>query len=276
MNAFVSDVDQTEFATAVIDRSHTVPIVVDFWAEWCGPCKQLSPVLERLADEFNGGFELVKIDVDANQALAQQMGVQGIPAVVAFVDGAPVNSFQGALPEAQVREWLSTFTTAGMSDDLSRALDLLDRGDEAGAETALKQLVAETADREAALTLATLYIDQERFADAVTLLESVEPGPDVDQLRSIASLAMAADGLTELEAKLADDPANVDLQIQHAVAIAGAGRTEEALTTLLEIVHAGGDEREDARIAMISVFDGLGPSHPLATEYRKRLANALF
>ena len=103
----VKDVDTAGFNQLVIERSHEVPVVVDFWAEWCGPCRTLGPTLERLTDEAAGAFELAKVDVDHNQALAGQMGVQGIPTVVAFKDGQPVSRFTGALPEPQVKEWLN-------------------------------------------------------------------------------------------------------------------------------------------------------------------------
>ena len=276
MSANVSDVDQADFNTAIIERSKTVPVVVDFWAEWCGPCKQLSPVLEKLADEYNGGFELAKIDVDANQALAQQMGVQGIPAVVAFSGGQPVDSFQGALPEPQVREWLDSFASPAMNDALELALQLLDRGDEAGAEKALRALLAETPDAETALTLATLYIDQNRMAEAIEVLEAVGGSPEADQLRSIAAMALTAGEADGLAAELESNPDDVGLQIRYAVSLAGGGKHEEALERLLDIVYAGGDSREDARVAMISIFDALGTAHPTAAEYRRRLANALY
>lgn len=276
MSAYVTDVDQAEFNTAIIERSKTVPVVVDFWAEWCEPCKQLSPILERLADEYDGGFELAKIDVDANQALAQQMGIQGIPAVVAFADGQPVNSFQGALPEEQVREWLTTFATPPMNDHLEMVGQLLDGGDEAGAEQALRNLLAESPDAETALTLATLYIDQNRLPEAIEVLDSVEGSPEADQLRSIAAMAMTAGEADSLAAELEANPDDVGLQIRYAVSLAGGGKHDEALDRLLNIVYAGGDTREDARVAMISVFDALGPTHPMSIEYRRRLANALY
>ena len=117
----VIDVDTAGFNEHVIQRSHEVPVVVDFWAEWCGPCKTLGPTLERLTDEAGGVFELAKVDVDQNQELAGQMGVQGIPTVVAFKDGLPVSQFTGALPEAQVKEWLTEFMPNPMDDFVAAA-----------------------------------------------------------------------------------------------------------------------------------------------------------
>ncbi len=111
--------------------------MVDFWAEWCQPCKQLGPLLERTAAEFEGAFELVKIDVDANQTLSGQLGIQSIPTVIAFVDGRPVNQFQGAIPDAQLREWLGSFVTPPTDPEVAQAIALLDQGDEAGAEAKL-------------------------------------------------------------------------------------------------------------------------------------------
>ncbi len=276
MSRFVKDVNQANFATEVIERSRSVPVVVDFWAEWCGPCKQLSPVLERLADEHDGAFELVKIDVDANQALSQQMGVQGIPAVVAFVDGRPVNSFTGAQPEPQVRQWLSTFVGPPVNPAVEAALELLDRGDEAGAEKLLESVLSEGLDLEAGLTLATLYLDQDRTAEAGEVLSTLPPGPEVDQLRSLVSMTEAAGDLDDLAAQLEADPDNADLKIRVAEALAGSGKYDEAFGMLLELITEDEDHREPARLAMVSLFDGLGPDHPHVVEYRRRLANALF
>ncbi|NIS28926.1 MAG: thioredoxin, partial [Actinobacteria bacterium] len=117
--SYVKDIDQQTFGQDVLQRSHEVPVVVDFWAAWCGPCKVLGPALERVTEEYGGAFELVKVDVDANQALAQQFAVQSIPTVIAFRDGEPVSQFMGAIPEPQIR----TFIDAILPTELDRKVD---------------------------------------------------------------------------------------------------------------------------------------------------------
>ena len=133
-STFVKDVDTAAFQREVIERSKEVPVVVDFWAAWCGPCKVLGPLLEKLAGQFEGGFELAKIDVDSNQALAGRFGVQGIPTVVGFRDGVPVSQFTGALPEPNVLQWLREIVPSEADLLVATAGDLLDEGDAAAAE----------------------------------------------------------------------------------------------------------------------------------------------
>jgi putative thioredoxin len=146
----IVDVTEATFQAEVVERSLTVPVVIDFWAEWCGPCKQLSPVLEKLAREFDGAWVLAKIDVDANQAIAQAFRVQGIPMVVAVVGGRPVDAFTGVVPESQLRPWLEALLRAAGSDaaapedpDLLAADDLLADGDLDGAERAYKKILSD-------------------------------------------------------------------------------------------------------------------------------------
>ena len=276
MNAFVKDVGEADFQAAVLERSTHVPVVVDFWAEWCQPCKQLGPLLEQTAAEFEGAFELVKIDVDANQALSGQLGIQSIPTVIAFVNGRPVNQFQGAIPAAQLREWLGTFVEPPTDPEVAEAIELLERGEEAQAEARLRAILSDRAEPEAALTLALLYIDQNRLTEALEVLGTLPPSEDVNRLVAIAQMGEAAAGAGEIEAKLAADPENLQLQIQLARAIAGQGRYEEALESLLEIVAAKTDESDDARDGMVEIFGVLGPDQPITQTFRRRLANALF
>lgn len=276
MNAYVTEAGEADFRTAVLDRSTQVPVVVDFWAEWCQPCKSLGPLLERTAAEYEGAFELVKIDVDANQTLAGQMGIQSIPTVIAFVDGRPVSQFQGAIPDAQLREWLAAFLTPPTDPEVADALALLDQGDEAAAEAKLRAILVDRFDEEASMALALLFIDQDRLPEALELLANLPASEDVDRLVAITKMAQAAQGAGDLESQLAADPDNVALQIKLARAIAGQGRYEEALETLVGIVSDKIDESEAARNAMIEIFDALGSDQPITQTYRRRLANALF
>jgi putative thioredoxin len=141
--AFVIDVDEQDFEREVVERSHSVPVVIDFWADWCGPCKALSPVLERLAAEAQGGWVLAKVDVDSNPRLAQAFGVQGIPAVKAVKGGRLVAEFTGALPEPQVREWLTVLGPTPAELALERARRLEDQGDSGAALEAYREVLRE-------------------------------------------------------------------------------------------------------------------------------------
>lgn len=272
----VKDVNEQDFQTEVIERSKTVPVVVDFWATWCEPCKTLGPMLERAAEQYDGAFELVKIDVDANQNLSQQLQIQSIPTVAAFVDGQPVPGFQGAIPEAQLHEWLSGFVAPLTNPDVELALMMLDQGDEAGAEAKLREILSTDFDADAAQALAVLYIDQEKFAEANEVLDLLPASPEVDQLRSIANMAAVGEQADEIGAKLAEDPTNRLLQIEYAKAVAGRGEYAVALDGLMIMIEDKIEEVDEARAAVIEIFGVLGPDSEITQTYRRRLANALY
>ncbi|HSL26841.1 MAG TPA: thioredoxin [Acidimicrobiia bacterium] len=251
MTNYVTDVTEADFQAAVIEGSKTVPVVVDFWASWCQPCKTLGPILERAANESGGAFRLAKVDVDANPRLAQAFGVQGIPTVVGFRDGQPVTQFTGAIPEAAVRQFLAQLIPPPVDPRVEEAEALADAGDVPGAEAKLTALLAEQpANLEAALALAGLLLDRGATTEALELLARQSPTPEVRRLEAAARLMAAGD---------------IDL-----------ANPSSALPALLEQVEAGGDEREKARLAMLDLFDILGPDDPLTGQYRRRLASALF
>jgi putative thioredoxin len=251
MAAYVNNVSESEFQTAVLERSHQVPVVVDFWAEWCGPCKTLGPILERVAHESEGGFELAKVDVDANPRLAGAFGVQGIPTVIAFRDGKPVSRFTGALPEASVRQFISQLLPAPVHPAVLEAEELAEAGDRAGAEQKLAELLAaEPANTEAALALSGLLVERGAYDEALELLARQAPTAEVRSLESVIRLLSSAD---------------VDLD-----------DLEGSLPVLLARVQAGGEEREPARRLLLDAFEVLGPDHPRTIEYRRQLASALF
>ena len=279
MNAnYVRDVDAAAFQRDVVERSKEVPVVVDFWAAWCGPCKVLGPLLEKLAGEFEGGFELAKVDVDSNQALAGRFGVRGIPTVVGFRDGQPVSQFTGALPEAGVRQWLGEIIPSEADLLVAAADDLLAEGDLAAAERGYREaLLVAPRHQEAGIGLASLLIDAGRSQEALNVLQPLTPSPEIDRLRAAARMgAVDTTAIPDLEARLAAEPDNASVRIELGKALAADQQFEPSLEALLEAVTQGGETRDEARKAILDVFEVLGSEHELTAIYRRRLASALF
>ena len=268
-SAYVVDVSEADFQTSVLDRSVEVPVVLDLWAEWCEPCKQLSPVLERLAEEFGGRFVLAKVDTDANPQLAQALRVQGIPAVKAVVQGQLIGEFAGVRPEAEVRQWLTELVTMaetqfGMAPPEDAAplpaapLDPL-------LEAAYVALESDDLDG-AARALQNLLSDQPAHPEAKVMLSQVE------LLRRTAAVDPNA---VLAAAKAAPD--DVEAQCAAADVLLGAGQPEEAFAILLDAVRRfTGDERNRARLLLLEYFELLGNDHPLVPKARQQLARLLF
>ncbi|GAA2101077.1 tetratricopeptide repeat protein [Kitasatospora saccharophila] len=272
----VLDVTEGTFEAEVVQRSAEVPVVVDFWAEWCGPCKQLSPVLERLAEEYAGRIVLAKIDVDANQLIAQQFGIQGIPAVMAVVAGQLVPLFQGAESEANVRKVLDQLIAVaeqrfgivggrggvGGGEDaaaeprvpadpaLEAAHDALDRGDLAGAVRAYQNVLSDRPGHvEAKLGLAQAQLLQR--------VERLDP----QQVRTEA----------------AADPKDVPAQLRAADLDLVGGHVEDAFGRLVDTVaRTFGDDRDAARLRLLELFEVIGPEDPRTVAARQALARVLF
>jgi putative thioredoxin len=274
----VKDIDQRAFGLEVLQRSHEVPVVVDFWAAWCGPCKVLGPTLEKVADSHQGAFDLVKVDVDRNPALASQFGVQGIPSVLAFRDGLPVARFTGALPEDAVLRWVEQILPTEVDRTVERARDAVLEGDEAAAESLFRRVLEEVPDHlDAGTGLAALLIARGETAEALILLGKLPRFGEVERLESAARLAAAQGGdLHSLEARLAADPGDARARLELGKTLAARNQHEPALDHLLAVVKGGGEHRQAARQAMVDVFGVLGNGHPLTTTYRRALASALY
>jgi putative thioredoxin len=246
------DVSESNFQSAVIDRSHTVPVVVDFWAEWCGPCRQLGPVIERAVAERAGKVELAKLDVDANPGLARRFRIQGIPAVKAFRDGEVAAEFVGAQPPLAVERFLDSLLP-------SEADGLIEQGDETSLRRA-HELEPTRAD--AAVPLARVLRQRGETDEALAILGRV-PG------------SFAADGLAaRIALEQGRTPSALDLS--EAFAALDAGDHERALELLIGALAGADGHRDDVRRVVVGILDELGVDNPLARESRRRLASALY
>jgi len=243
------DVTESNFAEAVLDRSHSLPVVVDFWADWCAPCRQLGPVLEREASKRSGRLELVKLDVDANPTVLRSYGIQGIPVVKAFHKGRVVAEFVGAQPAAAVERFLDSLLP-------SEAKQLANRGDEKSLRAALE---LEPGHADAAVQLARILHGRGREEEALEILENVRG-------------SFAADGLS---ARIRLERSGVP-DLSRAFAALDAGDNEQALDVLIESITLARSKRDEIRRVLVGILDELGLDHPLATTSRRRLASALY
>jgi putative thioredoxin len=269
----VRDVTDADFERAVLERSRTTPVVVDFWATWCGPCRQLSPIIERVAGEFAPDVDLVKVDVDASPRTAGAFGIQSIPTVVAFRDGKPVDAFIGAQPEAAVRDLFRRVAPSDIDRLVAKADGAVGVQE---AERLYREVLAAAPDNEGAIVgLGRILADRGDHEEARGLLARIPENEDTRRILAEIDLAGAASAdLTTLEEKVRANPADPAARVELGSALAAAGRYEEALQHLLEAVRNG--DREEARQRMLDVFALLGDDHPLVTKYRRELAGALF
>ncbi len=287
----IKDSDIESFMTDVIEGSRDVPVIVDFWAPWCGPCKQLTPILEKAVRDAKGKVRMVKVNIDENPEIAQQLRIQSIPTVYAFKGGRPVDGFQGALPESQVKEFLKRISggAAAQPSPIEAALEqakaALDAGDAGTASALYGQILAhEAGNVPAAAGLARCYVGAGDLAKAKTLLDGLpaeaQKDNDVASARAaieLAEQAQAAGELGTLEAKLRENPADHQARFDLAVALFGANRREEAFDHLLDLFKRARTWNDDAaRKQMVKFFEVLGPTHALTIASRKRLSSLMF
>jgi putative thioredoxin len=281
ISPYITDVTEQDFAQKVLAQSQTVPVVVDFWAAWCGPCRMLGPILERLAIEFKGAFILAKLDVDSNQRLSAQYKVQGIPAVKAFMQGKVVGEFTGALPEPRVREFLQGLVPSTADKYAQQAFQWENDQQLAMAESLYRQALQEKSDHYPSMVgLGRVLIRQGKIEDGVTLLKTIPAGlPEGAAAQAIMATAQFMQEATgqheaDLWAKLVADPKDVISRYTLASLLATEQRYLEALEEFLTIVRQ--NKQDKARQAMLALFAIMGEEDETTRTYRRKLANALF
>ncbi|MGH6909651.1 MAG: tetratricopeptide repeat protein [Phenylobacterium sp.] len=284
----IKDTTDASFIDDVVEASKTTPVIVDFWATWCGPCRQLGPALEKAVTAAKGAVKLVKVDIDKNPAYAGQLRVQSIPAVFAFVDGRPVDGFMGALPDSQVKDFVAKIAKLGgggaspLDDLLALAKESLDLGDTGGAAQAYAQVLqADPANVKALGGLARVYMssgDAERAQEIVAMAPADAKDPDLDSVRAALALAAEAPSDTaQFEKRLSANADDHEARFELAKALAGNHRLEQAADQLLTLVEKDrGWNDEAARIQLLTVFEAAGHSSEIARNGRRRLSAILF
>ncbi len=285
----VKDATTASFRQDVIAESARQPVLVDFWAPWCGPCKQLAPALEKVVRDSAGKVKLVKMNIDEHPEIAGQMGIQSIPAVIAFQKGQPVDGFMGALPEGRIRQFVERLVGPlgdGSAEALAEAQALAAAGDAAGAAQLFSAILAENpAEQKALGGLAKLYVDMGELEQARGVLAALPAGGKEDAAVAAARAALdmaeqaasVGGDLAALERQIAADPADHQARFDLALALAAAGRREEAADHLLEIVKRARAWNEDgARKQLLQFFEAWGPMEEATVTARRKLSAALF
>jgi putative thioredoxin len=292
--AVIKDSSLATFAADVLDASMEVPVIVDFWAPWCGPCKQLTPLLERAVTEAKGKVRLVKVNIDDNPEIAQQLRIQSIPTVYAFKNGQPVDGFMGAIPESQVKTFIQGLLAgaaaaeaegAGIEDALKQAAQALAKRDVAAAAHIFGEVLQdEPGHPKAVAGLARCYLESGDIERARKTLGLVRPDGQSDEaIRAVEAevalkeRAMKAGDIAPLRARIEADPADLQARFDLAAVLDAKGAREEAINELLEVVRRDRKWNEEAaRKQLLTLFEAMGPTDPRTIQGRRRLSSLLF
>ncbi len=275
------DVREDNFQQQVIEASHQQPVLVDFWATWCGPCKTLMPILTRLAEEYAGQFLLAKVEIDSAQSLAAQFGVRSVPTVKLVKNGQIVDEFTGALPEGQIRDFLDKHLEKASDQDMQQALAEYQQGQtEAALEKMAAILQADPNNHNNTLIYANVLLREGQLEAAekwlAALPADMQDNTEVATLRAkieFMHVTENAPDLETLEKAVAEDPGNCEARYQLSARYILSGQLEAAMDQLLEIVKRDRKFKDDiGRKGLLKVFELLGNNHPLATQYRRKLA----
>ena len=280
----VVDIDQNNAQQYLIDESFNRPVVVDFWADWCAPCKQLMPLLEKLADEYAGAFLLAKINADEQQGISQQLGVRSLPTVMVFKDGQPVDGFAGAQPETAVREMLQKHLPSPWDGKIAEATELLDQGDTAGALALLRAAWEESSKvLDITLAYAGALVEANRLDEAEEVLNEVrlvDRDALHEQLMAQIELKREAGKSPEieaLEAEIANDDSNHAVRVKLAVQLTTGAHYRDALEHLLVVLRADRDwNNGEAKRLYLDTIASIGKGDPLAAEYQRKLFSLLY
>lgn len=281
---WIYDVTMADFERQVVEKSRQVPVLVDFWASWCGPCRQLTPLLEKLANEFAGRLVVAKVNVDQQPELAAAFRVQSIPQVFAIVDAQPVDQFQGVVPESWLRQWVQSLLPSP-AQQLLRQAEELEAADPEAAEKKLREAAGLEPDNDAVkITLARVLLARSREHEAAQLIEQLQQRgylePEAERIKSQLDIRLAAaeaGGLEAARAAAAANPQDPALQLQLAEALAVARKYEEAFDICLALIQRDRNGAGvQAKEVMLKIFNMLGPSSELVGQYRRKLATLLY